>query len=102
MARTDGPAYSGDAAAEGVTPADATGERSAENTPDGPVTEAQAAATPAEAQAAYDKRGADTEEAARKQAEQDSQARAEDPYGLIAREANPEVGGESFPNWNPK
>lgn len=108
------PAYS-----EVGTPADATGERSAENTgdpKDATVTEAQATEADKAPEAAEstektagelakeeaDKRDKDTAEAAQKQAEADAKARQDDPYGVIGREANPDVGGESFPSFAPK
>jgi hypothetical protein len=108
------PAYS-----EVGTPADATGERSAENTgdvQDATVTEAQATEadkapegaestdqTEADkAKQAADQRDKETAEAAQKQAEEDAKARQDNPYGVVGREANPDVGGESFPTFAPK
>lgn len=92
MARdtSNDPAYS--------APADETGTRTAENTGDGTVTEAQADAKGTEQESGTDKK------AAREQAEADAKARheAEAEGTFVHREANPDVGGEDFPSFAPK
>lgn len=92
MAREEIP-YSAPDAVE----ADQTGTRTAVNEGDTTVTEPQA-----EQAAAQDTDA--VAEAARKQAEEDAQAlheARESGPGYVGREANPNIGGESFPSFSP-
>jgi hypothetical protein len=105
MARDNAePAYSAPAAPDVPTvEADQTGTRTAETTDQGVVTEAQAEqAAVQDGTTATPDNGA---EAAAKQAQEDAQAlidaRGEDGLGYVFRDANPEVGGESFPSFAP-
>lgn len=110
-ARDNNPAYSAPDAATADTnavPADATGERTAENTDQGVVTEAQAdqGSNDTEVKDAQvaDNNVSEQEELARMQAEEDAQARyqAEKDGTFVHREANPDIGGESFPTFAPQ